>query len=85
MLSRPREILLLDEISSCPCVDLSLRRNLYKKGRGSRSVCLTVTEIHNAEIIALRKSQRDLFRLDIEALRANKRLPARLPGDLARS
>ena len=38
---------------------------------------LTATEIHNAEMIAVRKSQRDSFHLDIEALRANKRLPVK--------
>ena len=38
---------------------------------------LTATEIHNAEMIAIRKSQRDSFHLDIEALRANKRLQVR--------
>ncbi|XP_068749449.1 uncharacterized protein [Montipora capricornis] len=38
---------------------------------------LTATKIHNAEMIAVRKSQRDSFHLDIEALRANKRLPVR--------
>ena len=38
---------------------------------------LTTAEIHNAEMIAVRKSQRDSFHLDIEALRANKRLPVR--------
>ena len=35
------------------------------------------TEIHNAEMIAVRKSQKDSFHLDIEALRANKWLPVR--------
>ena len=34
----PEKILLLYKISSCPRVDLSFRRKLQKKGRGSRSV-----------------------------------------------
>jgi len=38
---------------------------------------LTTTETHNAEMIAILKSQRDLFHLDIEALRANMRLPVK--------
>ena len=41
------------------------------------SSSLTAAEIHNAEMIAVRKSQRNSFRLDIEALIANKRLPVR--------
>ena len=35
---------------------------------------LTAAEICNAELIAVRKSQRDSFSLDFEALKANKRL-----------
>ena len=38
---------------------------------------LTATEIHNTEMIAAQKGQRDSFHLDTDALRANKRLPAR--------
>ena len=56
--------------------------NCKRKAEDRVLLSLTATEIHNPGIIAVTKSQRDSFRLDIEALRANKRLPARLPGDL---
>lgn len=38
---------------------------------------LTATEIPNAEMIAVRKSQRDSLHLDFEAFKAKKRLPLR--------
>ena len=38
---------------------------------------LIATEIHNAEMIAIRKSEIDSFHLDFKALRAYKRLPVR--------
>jgi len=48
-----------------------------KEKQVSCSVSLTATEIHNAEMIAVRKNQRHSFYLDIETLRADKRLPVK--------
>ena len=52
-------------------------QNCKKKAEDCVLSSLTATEIHNTEMIAAQKGQRDSFHLDIEALRANKRLPAR--------
>ena len=38
---------------------------------------LTTAELHNAEIIAVRRSQVDSFHSDFEALKSNKRLPVK--------
>ncbi|XP_068684501.1 uncharacterized protein [Montipora foliosa] len=51
--------------------------NCKRKAKYCVLSSLTVTETHNAEMIAVLKSHRDSFHLDIEALRANKRLPVR--------
>ena len=49
-----------------------------KRKVGDRNLSsLTAAEICNAELIAVRKSQRDSFSLDFEALKANKRLPVK--------
>ena len=49
-----------------------------KRKAGDRILSsLTAAEICNAELIAVRKSQRDSLSLDFEALKANKRLPVK--------
>ena len=52
-------------------------QNCKRKAGDRILLSLTAAEICNAELIAVRKSQRDSFSLDFEALKANKRLPVK--------
>ena len=52
-------------------------QNCKRKAEGRILSSLTAAEISNAGLIAVRKSQRDSFGLDFEALKANKRLPVK--------
>ncbi|XP_078380261.1 uncharacterized protein LOC144663221 [Oculina patagonica] len=52
-------------------------KNCKRKAEDRILSSLTTAEISNAELIAVRKSQRDSFGLDFEALKANKRLPVK--------